>query len=137
MTPPEPHTPAELNALLALLAGARTVAVGHGRDAASTAAAKDFVRAWEASGGEVLAVVGWPERAASWLRQARRLTQHAPDAWVVAGAEEGWTQMSRRLRESTDWDPERTFGFASIAEADPPAGMRGATREGGIWHAGA
>ncbi|MFI0354867.1 hypothetical protein [Actinomadura sp. 9N407] len=114
MTPPEPHAPEEL---VALLGAARTVAVGHGRDAASTAAAKAFVQAWEASGGEVLAVVSWPERAASWLRQARRLTERAPDAWVVAGAEPGWTRMSRRLRESTDWDPERTFGLARSAQA--------------------
>jgi Metal binding domain of Ada len=41
--------------------GARTVVIGHGRDAAPAAGA--FAEAWD---GEVLAVVGWPEEAASW-----------------------------------------------------------------------
>jgi hypothetical protein len=48
---------------------------------------------------------------------------------------------ARRLRESTDWEPRRTFGFASIT--DPAAlaavdtttldGLRGVDLDGGTW----
>ncbi|MEU4226953.1 Ada metal-binding domain-containing protein [Nonomuraea sp. NPDC026600] len=152
------HTAAELAGLLGLLAAARprveTVVIGHGRDAGPSAEA--FADAWEngawkgglAEGavwegdtwqGTVLAVVGWPEEAASWLRQARRFAAGPPDAWVVAGAPLGWARMSERLRQSTDWDPGRTFGFASTAQAVALAapgtleGMRGADTDGTTW----
>ncbi|MFJ3792799.1 hypothetical protein [Kitasatospora sp. NPDC090091] len=159
---PAPHTGAEVAALVGLLAAqrprVRTVVLGHSRDAASRAAAEAFAgafaEAWseradpehrearEGSGGDaVLAVVDWPERAASWLRAARRFTAPAPDAWVVAAAPLGWAQLARRLAQSTDWDPARTFGFASLAEpraialAGPDVldGVRGAAAGGGTW----
>jgi hypothetical protein len=137
------HTAAELAGLLGLLAAARprveTVVIGHGRDAALSAAA--FANAWDGDTwqGTVLAVVGWPEEAASWLRQARRFAAGPPDAWMVAGAPLGWARMSERLRQSTDWDPGRTFGFASTAQAVALAapgtleGMRGADIDGTTW----
>ncbi|MFF0308201.1 hypothetical protein ACFYSC_12270 [Streptosporangium sp. NPDC004379] len=138
-----PHTAAELAALLGLLRarrpGIRTVTVGHSRDAVSTAAAAAFADAWD---GEILAVVDWPEEAASWLRPARRFTEGAPDAWVVAGIPLGWAQMSRRLRHSTGWRPERTFGFASVTRSASLAGpgtlrgLRGAAFDGGTWEIG-
>jgi hypothetical protein len=125
------------------------VPAGHRRDAAAHAEAfaqteafaqvEAFVRAW---GGTVLAVVDWPEEAASWLRQARRFAAGPPDAWVVAGAPLGWARMSTRLRRSTDWAPKRTFGFAStaraVALAEPGTleGMRGADEDGGVWRLG-
>lgn len=115
----------------------RSVVVGHGRDAASLAAA--FVAAWD---GDVLSVVDWPERAASWLRQARRFTAQRPDAWVVAGAPAGWAGMAGRLRLSTSWDPTRTFGFAATAQAIALAapgtmeGMRGTHPDGSTWRLG-
>ncbi|MEU1616803.1 Ada metal-binding domain-containing protein [Streptomyces sp. NPDC005722] len=142
---PRPHTGAELTVLLGLLGDARprvrVVAVGHSRDAASCAAAGAFAAQWRASGGTVVAVVDWPERAASWLRAARRLTAPAPDAWVVAAAPAGWAQLARRLRHSTPWDPARTYGFASLADARVVAaagagtlqGLRGAAADGGTW----
>ncbi|MFD0279870.1 hypothetical protein ACFVHB_39085 [Kitasatospora sp. NPDC127111] len=145
---PAPHTDAELAALLGLLtaprARIRTIVAGHGRDAASTAAATAFADAWRERGGVVLAVVDWPEDAASWLRPARRFTAVAPDAWVVAAGPRGWARMGRRLRHSTDWDPARTFGFAStgtvtaveLAGATTLQGMRGATSDGGTWEIG-
>ncbi|WP_203671960.1 MULTISPECIES: hypothetical protein [unclassified Streptomyces] len=118
MPPPAPHAEAELRSLLALLTapavGASTVAVGHSRDAASRAAAEAFTAAWQAGGGTVVAVVDWPEQAASWLRSAVRLTAPSPDAWVIAAAPLGWAQLRSRLRLSTDWDPHRTFLFASL-----------------------
>ncbi|MFE3199976.1 hypothetical protein [Embleya sp. NPDC059237] len=117
--PPAPHTEAELADLLRKLAGRRTLAIGHGRDRASTAAAHALAAAWP---GEVVSVVSWPEQAASWLRPALRLTAQAPDAWVVAGAARGWAGMRERLLRSTDWDPERTYGFASLADAIGDAG---------------
>ncbi|MEV0645459.1 hypothetical protein AB0I28_09355 [Phytomonospora sp. NPDC050363] len=143
--PPSPHTPAELATLLRLVTGskAETVAVGHGRDDASRAAARAFVEEWEAAGRHVTAVVDWPEEAASWLRAARRLTEPLPDAWVVAGAPHGWARLSRRLRHSTGWDPLRSFGFASLS--DPAVvrlsgaavlGMRGAGADGSVWQTG-
>ncbi|MFB7333163.1 hypothetical protein FNH09_27590 [Streptomyces adustus] len=140
-----PHTDRELARLLALLAdcGFRggSIALGHGRDTASKEAATAFADAWHGSGGLLAAVVDWPEDAASWLRQARRLTRPAPDAWVVAAASVGWVQLSRRLRHSTDWDPRRTFGFAAagdsrlVTAAGPGVleGMRGATADGRVW----
>ncbi|MFI6846442.1 hypothetical protein OG535_36165 [Kitasatospora sp. NBC_00085] len=146
--PPEPHTEAELFALLGLLASPRPrigmVVIGHGRDAASVAAANAFAGVWRGAGRTVLAVVDWPEDAASWLRPARRFTAATPDAWVVAGGPQGWSRMSRRLRHSTDWDPARTFGFAStgsitaveLAGAATLSGMRGAAADGGSWRIG-
>ncbi|MEU7853436.1 Ada metal-binding domain-containing protein [Nonomuraea sp. NPDC049141] len=156
------HTAAELAGLLGLLAAARprveTVVIGHGRDAGPSAEA--FANAWESGArkdaqdggrweggvwdgdmwqGTVLAIVDWPEEAASWLRQARRFAAGPPDAWVVAGAPLGWARMSERLHQSTDWDPGRTFGFASTAQAVALAapgtleGMRGADTDGTTW----
>ncbi|RBQ18901.1 hypothetical protein DP939_17025 [Spongiactinospora rosea] len=143
---PAPHTAAELAALLDLLRVQRprieAVTVGHGRDPASVAAAGAFADAWTGMGLHVLAVVDWPEEAASWLRQARRMVAGDPDAWVVAAGAPGWAQMSRRLRHSTAWRPERTFGFASaargVAAAGPGTllGLRGATAGGEVWEAG-
>lgn len=115
----------------------RTVVIGHGRQAGPVAEA--FAQAWD---GTVLAVVGWPEEAASWLRQARRFTAGEPEAWVVAGGARGWAGMSERLRRSTGWEPGRTFGFAETAGAvaiAPPGtleGMRGADGDGRAWRIG-
>ncbi|MFF2953433.1 hypothetical protein ACFVVU_19040 [Kitasatospora sp. NPDC057965] len=145
---PEPHTAAELDAVLGLLAPGAAVVIGHGRDEASVAAARAFARVLaerrRACGGSVLDVVDWPEEAASWLRQARRFTAPAPDAWVVAAGPRGWAGMSRRLRRSTDWDPARTVGFATtgsalaLALAGPGTldGLRGATADGRTWQVG-
>ncbi|MCX5323042.1 hypothetical protein [Streptomyces sp. NBC_00120] len=142
---PCPHTDAELAALMRLLTPPKSrienVAVGHGRDAASRAAADAFVTAWTARGGKALTIVNWPESAASWLRPATRLTAGLPDAWVVAAAPLGFAQLARRLRHSTDWDPSRTYAFASLGDSRLPAltgpdllhGLRGATADGGTW----
>ncbi|WP_432988347.1 hypothetical protein [Dactylosporangium sp. CA-233914] len=142
---PGPHTDAEFAALLALLTGPKsrigTVAVGHSRDDPSRDAAEAFTAAWKARGGKVLAVVNWPENAASWLRPASRLTAELPDAWVMAAAPLGFAQLARRLRHSTDWDPARTYAFASLYDSRLPAlagaqtlhGLRGATAGGGTW----
>ncbi|WP_431032164.1 hypothetical protein ACQYWQ_02190 [Streptomyces sp. P6-2-1] len=142
---PGEHTARELARLLGLLdtcgfpvAG---VALGHGRDAASRRAATAFAEAWQRRGGYLSAVVDWPEDAASWLRQARRLTEPEPDAWVVAAPPLGWSRLSRRLRRSTGWEARRTFGFASLGDsravtlAGPGVlhGMRGATANGAVW----
>ena len=142
---PAPHTAAELAALIGLLtappARIRSVTIGHSRDSASRAAAEAFAEAWLAvEGAWVLAVVDWPEQAASWLRPAQRLTAETPDAWVIAAARPGWAQLARRLRQSTDWAPSRTFTFASLADPriTAPAGpgtldgLRGATAEGAV-----
>lgn len=139
------HTEAELGALIGLLtaprARIRSVAVGHSRDATSRSAAAAFGDAWTARGGQVLAVVDWPEVAASWLRPARRLTAELPDAWVMAATPVGFAQLARRLRHSTEWDPARTVAFASLLDPRLPAlagpdtvhGLRGAAADGGIW----
>ncbi|MEU9546187.1 hypothetical protein [Streptomyces mirabilis] len=141
-----PHTEAELSALIGLLTAPKsrieTLTIGHSRDADSLAAAEAFAAAWEARGGKVLASVDWPETAASWLRPASRLTAEAPDAWVMAAAPLGFAQLARRLRHSTDWDPARTFAFASLRDSRLPAltgpdtlhGLRGATTHGATWY---
>jgi hypothetical protein len=137
------HTPAELRRLLAIAhaRGARSVTIGHARTAAARSAATAFGHAWTAGGAEVLDIVDWPERAASWLRQARRFTARRPGLWVMAGDPAGWAQMVRRLLWSTDWTPANTIGFASLA--DPRAvelagagdldGLTGATPAGDTW----
>ncbi|MEV4257143.1 Ada metal-binding domain-containing protein [Spirillospora sp. NPDC049652] len=142
---PAAHTDAELAALAGLLTrpGARIeiLAVGHGRDEASREAARAVTEAWTARGGQVAAVVSWPEEAASWLRPATRLTTPRPDAWVMAASPLGFAQLARRLRHSTDWDPARTFAFASLQDVRLPElagpgvldGLRGATADGGTW----
>ncbi|MFG2522213.1 hypothetical protein [Streptomyces sp. NPDC048527] len=142
---PLPHTDAELAALIGLLmlpkSRIETVTVGHSRDEASRAAAEAFATAWTARGGQMLTTVNWPESAASWLRPATRLTAELPDAWVVAAAPLGFAQLARRLRHSTDWDPSRTYAFASLNDSRLPAltgpdtlhGLRGATADGGTW----
>ncbi|MCX4680625.1 hypothetical protein OG413_36035 [Streptomyces sp. NBC_01433] len=146
---PGPHTEAELGALIGLLtrslsragAGTGAIAVGHGRDAPSRAAADAFVTAWQARGGDVLTRTDWPEEAASWLRPAGRLTAQSPDAWVLAGAPLGIAQLVRRLAHSTAWDPARTFGFASLdlpgllelAGADAVDGLRCVRGDGTAW----
>ncbi|MCS0637807.1 ABC transporter substrate-binding protein [Streptomyces sp. LP05-1] len=142
---PVPHTRAELDSIVRQLVAHRprveAVAVGHGRAAASVAAAGAFTAAWEARGGTVLAVVDWPETAASWLRPARRLTAGAPDAWVIAAAPYGFVQLARRLRHSTDWDPARTWAFGALSDSRLPAlagpgvlhGLRGAAPDGAPW----
>lgn len=140
-----PPTAAELDAVEALLRQVRppalTLVVGSGRGPHARAGASALADRWAATGGTVLLVMDWPEEAASWLRAARRFVEPAPDAWAVVGPPQGWAQMSRRLRRSTDWDPARTVGFATlgdvrlleVAGADAVAGMRGARTDGSSW----
>ncbi|MEV0052932.1 hypothetical protein AB0H34_20795 [Saccharopolyspora shandongensis] len=142
---PLPHGEIELATVVGLLAGLRprvtSIVIGCSRDAPSRATADAVERAWRERGGHVLDVVDWPERAASWLRQARRFTEPGPDAWVVTGQVTGWVQMGRRLLHSTDWDPARTIGTAALASDELIAmggvgtfdGLRGAARDGGTW----
>ncbi|MEC3978505.1 hypothetical protein [Amycolatopsis sp. H20-H5] len=92
--------------------GCRAITLGHPRDDASVAdLAREVARRWEAAGGVVLDVVDWPERAASWLRQARRFTAGGPDAWVVCGGGPGWDGLRGRLPPG--WAPERTYFLAA------------------------
>ncbi|MFW5417919.1 ABC transporter substrate-binding protein [Nocardiopsis sp. CNT-189] len=140
--PPAPATGAELAALVGLAArtGARSVVLGSGRDQAARESAARFARAWEEAGGAVLDTVSWPEEAASWLRQARRLTCPEPDLWVLGGAAAGLAQMIRRLAWSTPWTPRRTLALGAaavragrLAGADLAEGMRGAHPDGALW----
>jgi hypothetical protein len=139
--PPAPHTGPELERLLDLAAGARTVAIGHGRHPASIAAATEFASAWTATGGLVLATVHWPATAASWLRAARRLVAPGPDRWVLADTPAGAAQLARRLAAEPGWRADRTLGFASVGTAelltlagsDTVFGLTGALPDGGTW----
>jgi hypothetical protein len=152
--PPAAHTAAELARLLQLLRAARaaTIAIGHGRDPASAAAARALAAEWTGTGGTVLDVISYPADAASWLRPARRLARGQPDAWVIADNPAGCAQLSRRLAGQPGWTAARTLGFASVATTDltplaSPAtadlislagpglldGMTGATAAGGTW----
>ncbi|WP_190813320.1 type 1 periplasmic-binding domain-containing protein [Saccharopolyspora pogona] len=142
---PPPHSEIELETVVQLLAELRpraaSIVIGSSRDAPSRDTADAIAQAWVQRGGHMLDVVDWPERAASWLRQARRFAAQDPDAWVVTGQVSGWVQMGRRLVHSTDWNPARTIGTASLATEDLIAlggvgtfdGLRGATRDGGTW----
>jgi hypothetical protein len=136
-------TSAELDRMteLALHRRARFVAIGRGRSPAAVRSADAFARRWQAAGGALLDVVTWPEEAASWLRQASRLSAADPDLWVMAGAPGGWAQMTRRMLWSTHWQPERTIAFATLGTsraiglvgACNLTGLAGATVDGGTW----
>lgn len=140
---PDPTTDVELGALTELThrLGARTVVVGHGRDDASCASAARFARHWEGDDRVVLEQVSWPEEAASWLRQARRLVDPEPDLWILGGAAAGLAQMTRRLAWSTPWEPRRTLALGSnsvheamrLAGAGVLEGLRGAHPDGTLW----
>ena len=84
---------------------AHLVAIGHGRDEASIAAARAFLAAWPR---DVAVIVDWRATAASWLRPAQRLTEAGADAWVIADTPAAWANVERRLRETGKWDPMRT-----------------------------
>ena len=126
---------------LALRRRVRSVAIGRGRSAAAAGTAAAFVRRWEAGGGIVLDNLTWPERAASWLRQATRFAAANPDLWIMAGPPIGWAQMTRRLLWSTSWEPGRTIAFAALGTehaiglvgADNLPGLTGVTTDGRTW----
>jgi hypothetical protein len=116
----------------------RSVVVGAAADPVSRANAALLAAAWP---GEVLDIVVWPEVAASWLRQARRFTAPAPDAWLVTGTPAGWVGMGCRLAHSTSWSPRRTVATAALADpvviaaAGPDTfdGLRGTYPDGQTW----
>ncbi|WP_433348502.1 hypothetical protein ACQP25_33975 [Microtetraspora malaysiensis] len=120
--------------------GAAMVAVGTGRDPASVHAGRRLAAAWRQAGGQVVAMVDWPEQAASWLRQAHRLTHSEPDLWVFAGTPVGLAQMTRRLVWSTPWTPRRTLAVragidqtARLAGLGVLDGLAGAGEDGTFW----
>ncbi len=135
--PPVACTVAEVATLLRLLAAlpADTLVIGTAADPVSRANAALLAAAWP---GEVLDTVVWPEAAASWLRQARRFTAPAPDAWLVTGTPAGWVGMGRRLAHSTGWSPRRTVATSGLADPvlvaaggpDTFDGLRGARPDG-------
>ena len=139
----QPATGSEIDALIELAQrlGAQSVAIGHGRDDVSCTNAARFSRQWKESGGSVLVEVSWPEEAASWLRQARKLVTLEPDMWVLGGAAVGLAQMTRRLAWSTPWQPARTLALGSstvhetvrLAGARVLEGMCGAHPGGVLW----
>jgi hypothetical protein len=136
-------TEAELAGVLRLLGErkAESIVIGSSRDAGALEEARTVEQAWLDSDGLVLTTVDWPERAASWLRQARRFAAPQPDAWVATGRVPGWVRMGLRLRQSTDWQPRRTVATGSladdalIAEGGPDTfdGLCGASADGGTW----
>lgn len=138
-----PYTTAEVGALMGLLhaAHASTVAIGHGRHDTSRATASAIEDAWTSTGGIVLGIADWPAHAASWLRPARRLVAHQPDAWVIADTPAGCAQLAHRLATQPGWWPTRTFGSASLNRPELAEltglellnGMTGATADGGSW----
>ena len=155
--PPHPDFPEdegaptepELRTVIAQLErlGARLVSVGHGRDRRSRLAAEHFAAVWNASTDRngldrsVAVIVDWAADAASWLKPARRLTEPGVDAWVISDTPHTWAQMSRRLRDSTNWDPGRTIALAALdtpltialAGANTLEGLRGASSDGRLW----
>jgi hypothetical protein len=100
-------TNAEISALVTLARsrGARTIAIGSGRDPRVLDAVRPLADAWELAEGEVTLELTWPETAASWLRQAKRFAAAECDLWIMLGPPLGWAQMTRRLLWSTPWKP--------------------------------
>ncbi|HEY5303462.1 MAG TPA: hypothetical protein VIJ86_05345 [Acidimicrobiales bacterium] len=142
--PPVAHTAREIGRLVSLASERRAVsiAIGHGADAASTTAVQAFTDAWLATDGIVLCTIRWPERGASWLSPARRLTAVDPDLYVLGGAPAGLAQMILRLVWSTTWSAQKTIGFTSassptmhqLAGRQNLDGLVGATATGGTWN---
>ncbi|MCB5909105.1 hypothetical protein [Streptomyces pinistramenti] len=136
-----PETDAVIHLLEAMDPRPVTLVTGSSRDAPARRAAALLAGRWQERGGEVIDAVDWPEDAASWLRQARRFTRAAPDAWLVTGRLTGWVQMGRRLTVSTTWNPARTVATSGLAHDDLISGggigtfdgLRGAHRDGGTW----
>ncbi|GLY68830.1 hypothetical protein [Amycolatopsis taiwanensis] len=129
--------------VLRLLGGLRadSVVIGSATDDVSLSNAARIADAWTERGGQVLDTVTWPESAASWLRQARRFTGPAPDAWIVTGTPPGWIGMGRRLVRDTNWSGRRTVATAALADpalisaggVDTFDGLRGAHANGTAW----
>ncbi len=117
------------------------VNVGHGRAPRSIACAGAFIEHWQATGGQIGAVVSWPSVAASWLRPARRLAAGAPDAWVIADTIDGWTGIGRRLAATGPWRAWRTVAFGGLADPRLPTlagfeaseGLSGSLPDGTPW----
>ncbi|MET8050809.1 hypothetical protein ABZU75_24735 [Streptosporangium sp. NPDC005286] len=133
----------ELAALadLARSRGARRVAIGSGRTARALAFADEFAAVWEATGGEVVDAITWPETAASWLRQATRFAGAGADLWIMTGPAAGWAQMTRRLLWSTRWRPEHALVTATIGSPETLElvglwdldGLAGVSSQGTPW----
>ena len=72
-------TAAELAATIAAARarGARRITIGSGRRPAEAATAHSLAVMWRTGGGEVVDTVDWPEKAASWLRQATRFRRES------------------------------------------------------------
>jgi hypothetical protein len=122
---------------------AATIAIGHGRDPNSAAAAEALATSWREHGGTVVALISWPPRAASWLRQARQLVTAQPDAWVIADSAAGFAPVAARLLQQPGWRPADTLGFAGLANVDLISrvgpgleGLAGATADGARWRFG-
>jgi hypothetical protein len=136
---------AEVDTIIRLVTELRprpvSVVVGTAADPLSRANGDRLGAAWTARGGVVLDTVSWPERAASWLRPARRFAGPGPDAWLVAATPAGWVGLGRRLAYSTDWSARRTVATAALADSvliaaggpDTFDGLRGAYTDGGSW----
>lgn len=139
-----PIGPAELTGLivLAYTRGARSIAIGSGRDSRSLDSARAVAETWKSIGGEIALELDWPEDAASWLRQARRFAAVEADLWIMLGPPLGWVQMTRRLLWSTTWMPTHTLLSGDLSDRrvlelvglGDLAGIAGVTREGDPWH---
>ncbi|MEV6522395.1 hypothetical protein AB0M43_10670 [Longispora sp. NPDC051575] len=122
--------------------GARTIAIGSGRDPGTLDAARTLADAWESTGGDVALRLTWPEVAASWLRQATRFAAAEADLWIMLGPPVGWAQMTRRLLWSTSWKPARALLAGAVSDSDVLglvgphnlSGIAGVTRDGHPWH---
>lgn len=139
----KPPSPVELETVVELVRTHRAVLVnvGYGRAPRSIACAGAFIKRWQATGGQIGAVVSWPSVAASWLRPACRLAAGAPDAWVVADTIDGWTGVGRRLAATGTWRAWRTVAFEGLADPRLPTvtgfeaseGLSGSLPDGTAW----
>ncbi|GAA4906631.1 hypothetical protein EV188_103475 [Actinomycetospora succinea] len=121
----------ELDLLIALLDELRpeVLGIGHGRDTTATRRAHLAAQRWEARGGHLAALVSWPDTAASWLRQATKLTEDA-DTWLIADHPTGWAGIGPRLADDGRWSATRTVAFSSLAHPDLPRLAGAAATEG-------
>lgn len=93
-----------------------SLSIGHGRDDASNAIAKELAESWQliqtwvrVVGGFLIRQVDWPKTAASWLAQAKELNKDRPDAIAIISSASSGIAVLKRLADQKSWSASRTF----------------------------
>ncbi len=93
-----------------------SISIGHERNGASYAIVEELVKSWQSTqtwvrveGGFIIRQVDWPQTAASWLAQAKKLNKDRPDALVIISSVSSGIAVLKRLADQKTWSASRTF----------------------------